>query len=575
MRNLAKTIVLLIAALFLLSLITVQPATSKTTSSIIISIKADGTLEGTNSIQRNGNVYTFVSDIRSTDEVEIVIDASNVVLDGAGRTFQGWVDVEGNNVETKGMRVEAPRVNEAGIWVRGAGCKISNNYVSATFTGIGLFHANNSIVSGNKIETKVGGDIYLGFSNYNLVEGNTAISNVERNVDVYGSNDNTIVNNQIKVFEIGGYHNGFNNTISKNEISQLLVRSNNNVVSENIISGSISISWTEGTYLFKNTVGGILFDTSSNNVLKGNVINTNGNGFEIGGFGVEDFLQDIDNSNLINGKRIYYLVNETNTAVSPTKYPDIGFLALVNCKAVTVLNNNIDTRGMLLAFTSNSLIINNNISNVHDSGLNLDRSSNNRISGNYFNSNGVGLSFSDSNQNLVSANIFTKNSQGLLFNRRYSATDNIISENNITYNGIGIHFVAISNNTIYNNNFGNNAKQVLCDTQETLLFSFHSFIYSINQWDNGSAVGGNYWSDYNGTDSNGDGFGDSPFEIDSHNVDNYPLMKPVLAEPSLTPAPTITGSFAANNSTLLGAIVIVAVVVIGVGLIVYFKKRKH
>jgi hypothetical protein len=37
----------------------------------------------------------------------------------------------------------------------------------------------------------------------------------------------------------------------------------------------------------------------------------------------------------------------------------------------------------------------------------------------------------------------------------------------------------------------------------------------------------NYWSDYNGTDSDGDGIGDTPYVINDENQDNYPLMEPV------------------------------------------------
>jgi hypothetical protein len=48
------------------------------------------------------------------------------------------------------------------------------------------------------------------------------------------------------------------------------------------------------------------------------------------------------------------------------------------------------------------------------------------------------------------------------------------------------------------------------------------FPSSTNLWDNG--VEGNYWSDYNGTDSNQDGIGDTPYIIDANNVDHYPLM---------------------------------------------------
>jgi hypothetical protein len=45
-----------------------------------------------------------------------------------------------------------------------------------------------------------------------------------------------------------------------------------------------------------------------------------------------------------------------------------------------------------------------------------------------------------------------------------------------------------------------------------------------NFWDDGYPSGGNYWSDYNGTDSNHDGIGDTPYVIDANNTDNYPLM---------------------------------------------------
>jgi len=58
---------------------------------------------------------------------------------------------------------------------------------------------------------------------------------------------------------------------------------------------------------------------------------------------------------------------------------------------------------------------------------------------------------------------------------------------------------------------------------------------SRNIWDNGYPSGGNYWSNYNGTDlysgpcqnvTGSDGIGDTPYVIDANNQDNYPLMKP-------------------------------------------------
>jgi hypothetical protein len=56
-----------------------------------------------------------------------------------------------------------------------------------------------------------------------------------------------------------------------------------------------------------------------------------------------------------------------------------------------------------------------------------------------------------------------------------------------------------------------------------------------------------------------------------------PLPSPTqLPTPIPTSTPTITGSFIGNNETALGAVIIVAVIAICVGLLVYFRKgKKH
>jgi hypothetical protein len=54
-------------------------------------------------------------------------------------------------------------------------------------------------------------------------------------------------------------------------------------------------------------------------------------------------------------------------------------------------------------------------------------------------------------------------------------------------------------------------------------------------WDNGSQ--GNYWSDYNGTNTNGDGIGDTPYSIGFGYYDNYPLMTPYDISQAIPPTP--------------------------------------
>jgi len=72
-----------------------------------IRIEIDGSVMGTNKIQRNGNVYTLTGDIYVT----IVVLRDGIVLDGAGYTLQGIGSgfgvflQERNGVTIKNMKI--------------------------------------------------------------------------------------------------------------------------------------------------------------------------------------------------------------------------------------------------------------------------------------------------------------------------------------------------------------------------------------------------------------------------------------------------------------------------------------
>ena len=76
--------VFVIFLLFCVALL-VFPQVKEVTAQGTIYIRSDGSVEGTDKIQRNGNVYTFIGDIFGV----IKVQRSNFVLDGAGYTLQG------------------------------------------------------------------------------------------------------------------------------------------------------------------------------------------------------------------------------------------------------------------------------------------------------------------------------------------------------------------------------------------------------------------------------------------------------------------------------------------------------
>jgi parallel beta-helix repeat protein len=163
--------------------------------------------------------------------------------------------------------------------------------------------------------------------------------------------------------------------------------------------------------------------------------------------------------------------------------------------------------GILLYNGSNVLLTNNTIINtnhpgvyVSTVGINIVGGSSNKVIGNNVENNSDGLSFSDTQ-------------------------DNVVTENNVTANHgwfleftWGISFFDASNNLIFNNNFNDNYDQYHSNYAQV------GSEDSINMWDDGKM--GSYWSDYTGIDANGDGIGDTPYEVDSKNTDRYPLIKP-------------------------------------------------
>jgi len=202
--------------------------------------------------------------------------------------------------------------------------------------------ANGTVITGFTI-TNGNCGIYLKEVNKCTITNNNMINNVDGIVGS-SSNNNTISANRIMYnngtgisFECSNY-----NMISKNKIT------NNNY---GIILGysmSNTISWNNIT---NNKEKGILLGTSLFTVLKGNSIKNSGYGLSIesGDDSVGPFIQYIDTSNTIDDKKIYYLLGIANK-----KYDSLsmGYLALVNCKNITIKNVTLSKNGQGIAIVN-------------------------------------------------------------------------------------------------------------------------------------------------------------------------------------------------------------------------------
>jgi len=120
---------------------------------------------------------------------------------------------------------------------------------------------------------------------------------------------------------------------------------------------------------------------------------------------------------------------------------------------------------------------------------------------------------------------------------------------------------------ISNNNYVNNTIQFSANEDYYLTWGGSRSINTVSQ---------NYWSNYNGTDADGDGIGDTTYIIDAYNADHYPLMKPI-AIPELPDGADNNGSDKTEPFPTLTvlAVSITVVALVAVSLLVYFKRRKR
>jgi thermitase len=203
------------------------------------------------------------------------------------------------------------------------------------------------------------------------------------NMYVYASSECTINLNNLTAHEAvyaGGMFFRFcsNCTISQNivagdsEFGGMYIRdSSNNTISLNVVAGGIQgtalqIDRSQNNLITSNNITsnlcGLILWLATNNVLRNNIMTNNTVNFGVQKNILENSWQtinDVDTSNTVDGKPIYYWVNAYDKAVPS----NAGCVVLVQCRNITIenldLRHNLD--GIFLIETNGTIIRGNSI----------------------------------------------------------------------------------------------------------------------------------------------------------------------------------------------------------------------
>jgi parallel beta-helix repeat protein len=294
----------------------------------VIYIRPGGDIEPTDApITKQGNIYTLTGDLRYPEWFCVVVQCSNIVLDGGGYVIRGYetgytaVKVYDPNYILEYITVRNMDVSNFAYGIHFLNCthcSVQHNVLAGNDFGVELEHTDLSLIEDNTLMNNTIGGISIYSSDGNDVRWNNS---TERGGGIevsMGSNNEIYWNSCTDGSGIGvsaGENNAiFENTLENNDAgiglgNSLTVKNSvhDNLVSgnqygiyiysaklNNIFSNSITASTVSGAYfrysadnntLYENVITenqcGINFYASANNTITQNLVANNNVGINV------------------------------------------------------------------------------------------------------------------------------------------------------------------------------------------------------------------------------------------------------------------------------------------------------
>jgi len=280
---------MLVLLLILCSVLVTLPNIGIVEASGTIYIRADGSVEGTDKIQRDGNVYTFTDNIYEP----LVVERDNIVVDGAGYSIEGPHTSLAQSPEGIGILVE-----------RRSNVTISNVAMQRFLYGICINSSSNNRITKSNITNNSKG-IIIEHSSDNRIRESQITNNIDVGVYVFEASDTNIGGSIIE----NNINDGISLVLSSvNIVSDCAIRDNGVGVRIMNVSMTLIVTWNNIT---NNSIG-IHLEVSSMGFGFNNIAN-NGIGVQIAGSD-----NCISHNNFINNTRQVYDIAWDNPEMSPS-----------------------------------------------------------------------------------------------------------------------------------------------------------------------------------------------------------------------------------------------------------------
>ncbi len=540
------------------------------------------TASGDNRLRSNkmgNNVYNLIiTDFASINDIDKsntidgkavyhVVGKSNLEINSSSRAGAVFC-IDCQNVTVRDLDLEN---NYWGIVLcNTSNFLLENNILESNGIGMYLLDSGHGEIANNSATLNDGYGFLFENACENAIENNTADSNMMYGFYLFNSWGNTLQNNMMS----DNYLNfGADGVLEPNRIET------NNLVDDKPIYFFVN---RDGIELDSSSNAGTVYFVSCNNVsvrdlsLEYNecgiyLSNTSGARLENNSFsenlcGIYLYNSEggtlVNNSASSNSAGIYVVSTQNNTVADNILSANGYGILLDTSESNSLLNNSAsDSFVGVYAYGSKNNTFAENLANNNLEGIYLESSDNNKLINNDASENFYGIDLTHSKNNTLEENTADLNYYGLSMwvseNNTaidVNASSNLVgvllwvSENNdlinntILGNLCGVNLIDDSKgsgdkikpnrNTLKSNVISNNSEMgiLIDESYGNLIYS--NYIYNtknvedeyLNTW-NSSEIG-NYWSDYEGQDADGDGIGDTPYVINSKtgSVDYLPAI---------------------------------------------------